>query len=78
VDTANLQLAPSAAIYKEPTCTFTTPLVEWVRGDLPWHHIWPRLQGPSLESVEVDLHFSLLYGLLLDVQANRHHWGTVP
>jgi hypothetical protein len=72
VDTANLQLATSGAIYKELTCTFPTPLVEQVRGDLPWHHIWPRLQGPSLEAVEVDLHFSLLHSLL-DVQANRHH-----
>ena len=59
VDTANLQLATSAAIYKELTCTLPTPLVERVRGDLPWHHIWPRLQGPSLEAVEVDAHFSL-------------------
>jgi hypothetical protein len=77
VDTANLQLATSAAIYKELTCTFPNPLVERVRGDLPWHHIWPRLQGPSLEAVEVNLHFSLLHGLL-DVQANRHHWGAAP
>ncbi len=77
MDTANLQLATSAAIYKELTCTFPTPLVERVRGDLPWHHIWPRLQGPSLEAVEVDVHFSLLHGLL-DVLANRHHWGVAP
>ena len=71
VDTANLQLATSAAIYKELTCTPPpTPLVERVRGDLPWHHIWPRLQGPSLEAVEVDIHFSLLHGLP-DVLANR-------
>jgi hypothetical protein len=74
VDTTNLQLASSAAIYKELTCTFPTPLVERVRGDLPWHHIWPRLEGPSLE---VDLHFSLLHGHL-DVQANIHHWGMAP
>jgi hypothetical protein len=72
VDTANLQLATSAVIYKELTCTFPTPLVERVRGDLPWHNIWPRLQGPFLEAVEVDLYFSLLHGLL-DVQTNRHH-----
>ncbi len=65
VDTANLQLATSAAIHKELTCTFPTP-----RGDLPWHHIWLRLQGPSLEAVEADLHFSLLHGLL-DVLAKQ-------
>ena len=41
------------------------------------HHIWPRLQDPSLEAVEVDVHFSLLHGLL-DVLANRHHWGVAP
>jgi hypothetical protein len=46
-------------------------LVEWVRGDLPLQHIWGRLKGSSLGAVEVDLHFSLLHGLL-DVQANRH------
>ncbi len=56
VDTANLQLATSAAINKELTCTFPTPLVERVRGDLPWHHIWPRLEGPSLRAVEVNIH----------------------
>ena len=77
VDTANLQVATSAAIYKEMTCTLPTPLVERVRQDLPWHHIWPRLEGPSLVATEVDLHFSLLHGLL-DVQANRHHWGVAP
>ncbi len=74
---ANLQLATSVAIYKVLTCTFPTPLVERVRGDLPWHHIWPRLQGPSLEAVEVDLHFSVIHGLP-DVQANRHLLGVDP
>jgi hypothetical protein len=59
------------------TCTFPTPLVEWFRGDLLWHRVWPRLQGPSLEAVEVDLLYSLIHGLP-DVQANRHHWGAVP
>jgi hypothetical protein len=77
VDKANLQLTASAEIYKELTCTFPNPLVERVRGDLPWHNIWPRLEGPSLEAVEVDLHFSLLHNLL-DVQANKHHWGVAP
>ncbi len=27
--------------------------------------------------MEVDIHFSLLHGLL-DVLANRHHWGVAP
>jgi hypothetical protein len=75
--TSSPSSARSSPIYKELTCTFPTPLVERVRGDLPWHNIWPRLQGPSLEAVEVNLHFSLLHGLL-DVQANRHHWRVAP
>jgi hypothetical protein len=72
MEMANLQVATSAAIYKELTCTLPTPLVERVRRD----HIWPRLEGPSM-AAEVNLHFSLLHGLL-NVQANRHHWGVAP
>jgi hypothetical protein len=77
VDTANLQLVTSRDIYRELTCTLPTPRIERVRRDLPWHHIWPRLEGPCLVAREVDLHFSLLHNLL-DVQANRHHWGVAP
>jgi hypothetical protein len=35
-------------------------LVERLRPDLAWQSIWPRLDGPSLEAREVDLHFPLL------------------
>ena len=73
IDINNLQEAKSAAIYKEWTLTLPTPLVERTRPDLPWHLIWPRLEGPSLMADQVDLHFSLLHNLL-DVVANRHHW----
>ena len=72
VDTGGLQEVKSAAIYKEFTLTFPTPLVERSRPDLAWQTIWSRLDGPALEAKEVDLHFSLLHNLL-GVQANQHH-----
>jgi hypothetical protein len=74
-DTENIQLA--SGHQQGADLHLTTPLVERVRGDLPWHLIWPRLQGPSLEAVEVYLYFSLIHGLP-DVQGQQAPLGGRP
>jgi hypothetical protein len=71
VEAGSLLDTKSALVYKAWTETTPTPRIERIQPDLPWDLTWPRLAGPFLDPPAVDLHFSLLHGLL-PVQARLH------